>query len=245
MPQRSPEPSPGRGRAAWAYAHCDPRYPQLRRLLELGEARGRWEGAAPRQFRAREQIFVAGEPADAVFLLLRGRARVYGISAAGRTVTFWLARPGEFLGLAEVLGNANRRAYAEAREELAALRLPRSYFCELVQADREISQIVLAQLGRRLRVSCETTLAVATAPVMGRLCRVLLLLFAGAGPGDQVPGAGAERYSQQELAEMIGTSRQSVNEALMELRATGAIDMRNGRILLRSRAALIAAEERS
>lgn len=222
---------------------CDPCYPELRKFLELGESRGSWTAATAERFHRGSQIFMAGESADAVYLLLRGKVRIYGISPAGRSVIFWLARPGEFIGLAEVVGTTYRQAYAMAPEEIVALRLPRREFSELIHTDREVAEAVLAQLGRRLRVACEKTLAFATAPVKVRLCRMLLLLLDDADVGNW-GRAGGERHSQQELAEMIGASRQSVNEILMELRAAGFISIHNSRISLRDRAALLDEAER-
>jgi CRP/FNR family cyclic AMP-dependent transcriptional regulator len=211
-------------------------------LLEDGDPAHFWASASVRTLSRGEPIFLACQRADRVSWIQSGSARIYGISPHGRTVTYWYGRAGQFIGLAEVLTQVDRQVYAEAHETVVVLEIEREYFNELLQRGNPLVHIVLEQLSTRLRRSCDATLALATAPVRSRLAHLLLLLFGEECDELKARTALSELYSQQELADMIGTSRQATNEALAELRSCGAIAVERGRLVLVDAAMLVSYE---
>ncbi|MPZ67655.1 MAG: cyclic nucleotide-binding domain-containing protein [Pseudonocardiaceae bacterium] len=216
------------------YEAVDGHVGEILRLLEAGCERSFWSCASYCAVEGGHISFLEGDPPVSCYLVLQGTFRVYGLTPRGREVTFWYSRPGQFLGLAEILTGGTRRCCAQAREAAAVLAFRREQFVEVAQVNPRLSYALAQHLATRQRRACEAELAVATAPVETRLARLLLLLATESDP----TGDGTvinDRYSQQELADMIGASRQATNEVLNHMRRTGLIGISKGRVIFTDR----------
>jgi len=185
------------------------------------------------RFRKQDVLFRAGSDSRDVFVLMSGRVKIYTLSAAGRSVTLWFCLPGEVFGLAEMARLGQRVVYAEACAESEALILPSDKLRARLSSDAGTAMLLVDMLSCRLRQLSEALLNLIADDVNTRVIKLLLRLHARhARPLD---GGGFMLdlpLTHQEMADMTGTTRQSVSTALTQLRKRGLLSMRGRRIVL-------------
>ena len=199
-------------------------------LLAIGSVRRLVEG---------EYIFKAGMPSEHVYVIRQGRAKVFELSPQGKEVIMWFCFPGEIFGLAEVWLGSQRDVFALACTEMEILQLPRERFRAYLIQNPEIALRLIDVLSGRLRVLSDMVLNLTSNDVSSRLTKLLSRLFQryGKSQGDRVyleiP------LSHQEIADMIGSSRQTVTSAL------GKFKYRHGLRIERRKISLVAPDPNS
>jgi CRP-like cAMP-binding protein len=180
------------------------------------------------QLAPREPFFSQGDPADSVFYLQTGRARVAVVSAAGKEATISLLSAGDFVGeeaLAAVPGL--RLSTATAITACTALRISREEMIHVMHQEHSLSDLFLKfLLERSMRVQADLIDQLFNTSEK-RLARILLLMAEFGKPGD--PEQYLPKVSQETLAEMIGTTRSRVSFFMNRFRKLGFIEY-NGRI---------------
>ena len=176
----------------------------------------------------REAFFSQGDPADSVFYLQTGRARVTVVSTAGKEATITLVPPGQFVGegaLAAVPGL--RLSTATAITACTALRISREEMIRVMHEEHGLSELFLKfLLERSMRVQADLVDQLFNSSEK-RLARILLLMAEFGKPGE--PEQYIPKISQETLAEMIGTTRSRVSFFMNRFRKLGFIEY-NGRI---------------
>ena len=180
------------------------------------------------QLAPKQPFFSQGDPADSVFYLQKGRARVIVVSAAGKEATITLLSDGDFVGeesLAAVPGL--RLATATAITACTALKIGREEMSRALQEEHAFSDMFLKFLvARSMRIQADLIDQLFNSSEK-RLARVLLLMAQFGQPGE--PETLLPKISQETLAEMIGTTRSRVSFFMNRFRKLGFIDY-NGRI---------------
>ena len=183
------------------------------------------------QIKPKEAFFSQGEPADSVFYIQKGRARVTVLSDAGKEATITLLSAGDFVGeeaLAALTGL--RLSTATAITACTALKIQREEMIRVLHEEHKFSDLFLKfLLARSMRVQADLVDQLFNSSEK-RLARVLLLMaeFGKATePGE--PEMLLPRISQETLAEMIGTTRSRVSFFMNRFRKLGFIDY-DGRI---------------
>ena len=180
------------------------------------------------QLASKETFFSQGDPADAVFYLQKGRAKVTVVSSAGKEATITLLADGDFVGeeaLATVAGT--RLATATAITGCSALKIGREEMIRAMHGETGFSDMFLKfLLTRSMRIQADLVDQLFNSSEK-RLARILLLMAEFGKPGEE------ERYipkiSQETLAEMVGTTRSRVSFFMNRFRKLGFIEY-NGRI---------------
>lgn len=196
-------------------------------LTSLSDERLRavWSASVPLRRRAGQMLRLVGDPADHLLVLLRGRVDATATTAAGRTVRFgeWAAPCA--LDKVAVLDGGGHTATLIANEACELRCLPRGRFLELIDDAPSVRRHVLRVLANHARRQQERWTAGATMPAQARLAAWLLEAAAdGSDSRVRMPG------SQQSLADLLGTTRVTVNRALGRLRRDGLIEVRGDRI---------------
>jgi CRP-like cAMP-binding protein len=180
------------------------------------------------QLAPKQPFFSQGDPADSVFYLQKGRAKVTVVSAVGKEATITLLSDGEFVGeeaLAAVGGL--RLATATAVTSCTALKIRREEMIRVIHEEHNFSDLFLKfLLHRSIRIQADLVDQLFNSSEK-RLARILLLMaeFGKAGEPEQfIP-----KISQETLAEMIGTTRSRVSFFMNRFRKLGFIEY-NGRI---------------
>jgi CRP-like cAMP-binding protein len=180
------------------------------------------------QLAPKEVFFSQGDPADSVFYLQTGRAKVTVVSTAGKEATLALVSAGEFVGegaLAAVPGL--RLSTATAITACTALRISREEMIHVMHEEHGLSDLFLKfLLERSMRVQADLVDQLFNSSEK-RLARILLLMAEFGKPGD--PEQYIPKISQETLAEMVGTTRSRVSFFMNRFRKLGFIEY-NGRI---------------
>jgi CRP/FNR family transcriptional regulator, cyclic AMP receptor protein len=175
-----------------------------------------------------ETFFSQGDPADSVFYLQDGRAKVTVVSHAGKEATITMLSAGDFVGesaLAAVPGL--RLSTATAITPCNALKIAREEMFRVIHEENEFSDLFMKfLLERSMRVQADLVDQLFNS-CEKRLARVLLLMAEYGEPGE--PETLLPKISQETLAEMVGTTRSRVSFFMNRFRKLGFIDYR-GRI---------------
>ena len=180
------------------------------------------------RFAPKQPIFSQGDPADSVFYLQKGRAKVTVVSATGKEATIALFSAGDFVGeeaLATVAGL--RLATATAITACTALKIGREEMIRVMHEEHKFSDLFLKfLLERSMRIQADLVDQLFNSSEK-RLARILLLMAEFGKPGE--PEQYIPKISQETLAEMIGTTRSRVSFFMNRFRKLGFIEY-NGRI---------------
>ena len=180
------------------------------------------------QVAPKEAFFSQGDPADAVFYLQKGRAKITVVSKAGKEATISLVIPGEFVGEgALVVSSGLRLSTATAITACTALKIRREEMIRVMHEEHEFSDMFLKfLLERSMRIQADLVDQLFNSSEK-RLARILLLMAEFGKPGE--PVQYIPKISQETLAEMIGTTRSRVSFFMNRFRKLGLIEY-NGRI---------------
>ncbi|HEY1904350.1 MAG TPA: Crp/Fnr family transcriptional regulator [Terracidiphilus sp.] len=180
------------------------------------------------QLAPKQHFFSQGDPADSVFYLQGGRARMTVVSKTGKEATITLFTAGEFVGEGALAGVAGLRlSTATAITACTALKIGRDEMIRVIHEEHAFSDMFLKfLLERSLRVQADLVDQLFNSSEK-RLARILLLMAELGKAGE--PVKYLPRVSQETLAEMIGTTRSRVSFFMNRFRKLGFISY-NGRI---------------
>ena len=180
------------------------------------------------QLAPKDAFFSQGDPADSIFYLQKGRAKVTVVSVAGKEATIMLLAAGDFVGeeaLAAVAGL--RLSTATAITACTALRISRGKMIHVMHEEHSLSDLFLKfLLERSMRVQADLVDQLFNSSEK-RLARILLLMAEFGKPGE--PEQYIPKITQETLAEMIGTTRSRVSFFMNRFRKLGYIEY-HGRI---------------
>lgn len=190
-----------------------------------------------RQFSAGDIICYQGDPGSTCHIIIQGRVRVFVMDEDGRELSVRIMGPGEMIGEMALLDSLPRSASIEALEKTHTLELNRDALLQCLQESPQLSLNLLQSFSSRLRSSTVEAGELASLTVVERLMRRLQQLAELAGQ----PVSDGVRVmlpmTQQDLAALVGTSRESVNRALVRLRRQGKVRLEQGWVILLSKAA--------
>ena len=180
------------------------------------------------ELKPRGAFFSQGCPADSIFYLQKGRAKLTVVSKNGKEATITLISPGEFVGEESIAGAVGLRlATATAIIACTALKIEREEIIRVLHEEHAFSDLFLKfLLARSMRTQADLVDQLFNSSEK-RLARILLLLAEFGKPGD--PESLIPQITQETLAEMIGTTRSRVSFFMNRFRKLGFIEY-NGRI---------------
>jgi CRP/FNR family cyclic AMP-dependent transcriptional regulator len=177
---------------------------------------------------SKQTFFAQGDPADAVFFLQKGRARVTVVSKIGKEATITLLTAGDFIGEESLVAPAGLRlATATALTACTALKIARDEMIRVMHEEHNFSDLFLKfLLARSMRIQADLVDQLFNSSEK-RLARILLLMAEFGQPGS--PETTIPKISQEALAEMIGTTRSRVSFFMNRFRKLGFVEY-DGRI---------------
>src|SRR5437660_7011842 len=198
-----------------------------------GGARRSRDAGSPRSAEAGSVIVSAEEPGDSLFVIARGKVKVVLYGETGREIILSLLHAGDFFGEMSLLDRQPRSANVVAVEDADLLSLDHEAFRTHLATHPTTALAVLAEMSRRLRPADEGIGNLALLDVYARVARTIRELAHKEGE----PADGGllirERPTQQEIAGLIGTSRETVSRALNDFTRRGLLEMQGNQILLR------------
>jgi len=173
------------------------------------------------------------EAGDALFVIASGKVKVVLYGETGREIILSILRAGDFFGEMALLDKQPRSSNVVAVEESQLLGLDREAFQTHLTAHPPTALAVLAEMSRRLRHADEVIGNLALLDVYARVARTVRDL--AQKQGEPVDGGLLikERPTQQEIAGLIGTSRETVSRALSDFARRGLLELSGKQILVR------------
>jgi CRP/FNR family transcriptional regulator, cyclic AMP receptor protein len=199
---------------------------QLSKVSALAQVRG---------YANREVVVTQGEPAQALFGIVHGRLKVVACGPDGRDTVLGIMSDGEIFGEVALLDGGLRSATCTALEPCELLVIDREPFMELLDGSPSIAVKLLHVLAQRLRRLSQRSEDAAFLDVPSRLARSLLDLAARFGERQRTPSSGifiTLRLSQQELGDLVGATRESVNKHLSDWTRQGILKLHDGRMVI-------------
>src|SRR5438552_11966088 len=170
--------------------------------------------AKRRTFRAGEVIFHRDDPGQVLYMIKDGKVKICIISPDGQEISLAVLGKGEYFGEFALLDGLPRSTDAVALEKVECYTLQRSDFHNAILKNPKIAILVLEALSKRLRNTNNMVEDLIFLDVYGRVAKKLLALADAHGVKTEADVVIDVRLTQQELASMVGASRESVNKVL-------------------------------
>lgn len=187
------------------------------------------QGARLRTFQSGTIVVNEGDDAHGLFVVQSGALKCFLMDENGREVTLSLLGPGEYFGELALLDEAPRSASVIATERSELLQIPRPTFLALLDDNPACMHVLLRNLVARVRSLTENVRALALVDVFGRIAR----LFDSLAVDRDGHAVIERRLTQQEIANLVGASREMVNRILRDLVVGGYIAIENHRIVVK------------
>lgn len=189
-------------------------------------------------------LFTEGEPARGIYLLLTGRATVSISSPGGKIVILRVAQSGDVLGLNSTLRDCTYDVTVQTLEPCRTDFVTRSQLIALMERSPECTQAVLRELSHDLsELADRTRLLLLSQTSSGRLAKLLLEWGAKSTANGSSLVRIEKTFTQEEIAQMIGSSRETVTRLLTELSRRHIIEITANSILIHDWHALETAAE--
>ncbi len=185
-----------------------------------------------RSFSRNEVIFLKGDPGDGLFLICSGRVKICVVDRQGSELVFTFLVKGDLLGELAIIDGKPRSAAAIAVENTATLYLDRKEFLEFLGSSPQACIEILNVLCQRLRRLSGQMEEISFLNVAGRIARNLTATANLASPSAEYPGSQVYSITQEELARVIGASREMVNKVLNSFVDLGLISITRKKLTL-------------
>jgi len=181
-----------------------------------------------------------GAPAEEWCGVAKGAVRVSSVSLSGKQITLTYVEPGTWFGDISLFDGLPRTHDSNAHGETTLLVVRKADFRELLAQHTELYDALLRLNCRRLRLMFDTVEDLNTRPLSSRLAKQILLLARsyGVAQGDEVR-IGLQ-LAQEDLAQLLGASRQRVNQELKGFEREGAVRIEPTRLVVLSKDKLLA-----
>jgi CRP-like cAMP-binding protein len=181
-----------------------------------------FRGRTVMEYGANRDIFRQGQPADSLFYVRRGKVKLTVVSQQGKEAIVALLGVGEFFGEGCIAGQQSRMATAVAMTDCTLDRIEKSLMTRLLHERHDVSELFVTHLlSRNIRYEADLVDQLFNSSEK-RLARILLLLahFGKESRAEPV----LPRISQDDLAQMVGTTRSRVSHFMNKFRGLGFID---------------------
>ncbi|MBU0749074.1 MAG: Crp/Fnr family transcriptional regulator [Gammaproteobacteria bacterium] len=191
-------------------------------LLTVAQAEVISGAVIKRRFKRGEALVEQGQKSDALFILLTGRARVMTSDSRGREVILATLAQGDYLGEMSIIDNEPHSATVRAEVQTDVLMLGRAEFARCLTENASMSLVVMRGLVKRLRHADRKIESLALLDVYGRVAHALLDFAVPDAHGQLII---KEKISRQDVAKMVGASREMVSRVMKDLEERGFIEL--------------------
>jgi CRP/FNR family cyclic AMP-dependent transcriptional regulator len=177
-------------------------------------------------------ILIEEEVGSTMFIILSGRVKISRISDDGREVILSILSEGDFFGEMSLLDGHTRSASVTAIEESELLVIRREEFLQILRDFPQIAINLLKELAQRIRKSDEHIKSLSLQDATGRVATTLLRIAEDSGVFRRGQVEIAELPLQQDLANMAGTSRETISRVIKSLTEEGLLKKSSGKIII-------------
>jgi CRP-like cAMP-binding protein len=190
--------------------------------------------AAVQQRRYAKHQFVVreGEPGGTFFIITSGSVAVARVAGDGRETILSILKEGDFFGEMSLFDTALRSASIKTLTDVEVGILMQDDFLRLMDRSPQIGKLLVIELSERLRAANALIAATTSQDIRGRLATLLLNLSKNFGEPVENGTKITLRLTNQEMANMIGTTRETVNRTLNKMWDERLVDMRTAYIVV-------------
>ncbi len=175
------------------------------------------------EVKKRQPLYLPGDPSRNVYLLKKGRVKIANTAPSGKEVTFDILEPGEVFGELDVLEDAPRSTSAETLDDTLICVIPRKDFDQYLAMHPNVTFKLTKLIGLRLKKIQSRVEDLVFRDVPARLAHLLSELSKTDGVADK-PGIRLKvKLTHQEMANLIGCSRETVSATMGQFRDDGLI----------------------
>ena len=201
-------------------------------MLTNDQAQGIADSVVKRRFRRGEIIVEHGRKSNALYILLTGRARVLTADSRGREVILAVLQSGDYVGEMSLIDDEPHSATVRAEVQTDMLILGRAEFTRCLPENSSLSYAIMHGLVQRLRSADRQIESLALLDVYGRVARTLLDMAFDDGETKII----RNKVSRQDLAKVVGASREMVSRVMKDLEERGMIETQdNGSVIIKQR----------
>ncbi|MBS1910491.1 MAG: Crp/Fnr family transcriptional regulator [Bacteroidetes bacterium] len=184
-----------------------------------------------------ELLFYAGTLPSGLYCIHRGNVKLYKVGRDGREQIIRIAGEGDIVGYRALISGERYSMFAMPMEDSQICHIPRHVFLGLLGTSGNLSARIMALLSHELRAAEERIVELAQKPVRERLAEALLLLLEKHGTADDNSTLGIS-ITRSELANIVGTTAESVSRVLSKLKTERVLAVNGRRIGILDRNAL-------
>lgn len=177
-------------------------------------------------------ILIEEEVGSSMFVILSGRVKISRISDDGREVILSILSEGDFFGEMSLLDGQTRSANVTAIEESELMVIRREDFLQMLRDYPQIAINLLKELAQRIRKSDEHIKSLSLQDATGRVASTLLRIAEDSGVLRRGQVEISELPLQQDLANMAGTSRETISRVIKSLMMDGYLKKQKGKIII-------------
>jgi CRP/FNR family transcriptional regulator len=186
-----------------------------------------------RRFRKGEILFYEGQEPNGVYCIFQGHIKVYQSSPHGQEHLLSLSGPGNVVGFSAILSGEKFSATAEAMDDVVACFIERRHLDRVVSEIPALSREILRTLAHEIQDLRRQTGDLALRSAAQRLAGVLVMLNETAGRDDNGSRVVDLELTRKELADMIGTTQETLIRLLSQMREAGLLEVNRTRLVLR------------
>lgn len=183
-------------------------------------------------YKAGQILFYEGNRAFGIYCIYSGRVKLYKTGHGGRLQIVRLAGPGDLIGYRSLFAEESYSATAEAMEDATVCFLEKSVFLPLLAKEPGLAMKMIRKLSGELRHAEDRMTDIAQKPVKERLAELLLLLKETYGKANNGGVEIGLSLSREEMAEMIGTTQETIIRLLSEFKARGFLKIDGRQIVI-------------
>ena len=177
------------------------------------------------EVKKRQPLYLTGDPSRNVYLLKRGRVKIANTAPSGKEVTFDILEPGEVFGELDAMEDAPRSTSAEALDDALICVIPRKDFDQYLAMHPNVTIKLTKLIGLRIKKIQSRVEDLVFRDVPARLAHLLSELSKTEGVADKQGIRLKVKLTHQEMANLIGCSRETVSTTMGQFRDDGLIQM--------------------
>lgn len=180
---------------------------------------------------AGQRIYEPGQTGEVLFFLKGGKVQLFRLTPDGKRLILDDVKPGQFFGEMSLLGQSTGGGFAEATKDSVICAMSRADIVHLLEHQPDVAQRVIERLASQLQEAQSRLETMAYRRLDARLAWVLLHEC-------EEPELAVRGLTQQDLAEMVGASRESVTRVLTQMVKSGWVEVSRRKIVIRDSEAL-------
>lgn len=207
--------------------------PDLLAAMDGETLRRLYRVSPPRKVAAGDSVFRQGDRREGIFVILSGQVRIYYTGPSGREITLAYWSPRNFIGGPEVFGNSPHMWSGQAVRPAELLHVPGGELRSLVRANPDLAVALIEAMEHKGRCMSALIQMLGTRSAAQRLAQLLALMAEFDGKARPEGVVIGRTLTQEDLAKMVGATRQWVSSSLERLREDGVAEVTATRILIR------------